>query len=97
MFALPSIVEGVGLSALEAATWGCDIVITNIGGPKEYYNNLALIVDPYSIDELGKGVRYFIDGKTYQPKLTEYIVKEFSDTHISAQIEKAYEESIMRK
>ena len=34
VFALPSICEGVGIVAVDAAYCGCDIVITNDGCPK---------------------------------------------------------------
>lgn len=60
VFALPSFVEGVGLSALEAAACGCDVVITNIGGPKEYYHSdedLAIMVDPNNMDEIGLAIK----------------------------------------
>ncbi len=53
VFALPSIDEGVGFVALEAATFGCNIVITDIGGPKEYYNDMATTVNPFDIDDIG--------------------------------------------
>lgn len=78
VFALPSIYEGVGMVALEAAVMGDDIVITNQGGPKEYYDNLAEIVSPDSVDEIGKAILNFLNGKTYQPMLKNHIVKEFS-------------------
>ncbi len=77
VFALPSTNEGVGLVALEAAVNGADIVITNFGGPQEYYSNLAKKVAPYSIDEIGKGVRYFLDGSTFQPQLKEHILNHY--------------------
>lgn len=56
VFALPSIDEGVGFVALEAATFGCNIVITNIGGPKEYYNDMATAVNPFDIDDIGNAI-----------------------------------------
>ena len=90
VFALPSIVEGVGLSALEAAMLGCDIVITSLGGPKEYYSNLAKVVNPYDVDEIGKGVKFFMDGNTFQPALSKYINDNFSDDKIAERIENVY-------
>ena len=90
VFALPSFVEGVGLAALEAATFGCDVVITNIGGPKEYYNGLAKVVDPNNIDEIGQAVKFFLDGNTYQPALSEHIVDNYSDEKVAMNLEKAY-------
>ena len=78
VFALPSISEGVGIVAVDAALYGADIVVTDIGGPKEYYNGMAEIVNPYSIDEIGQACIRLLNGKTYQPKLREYINKKYS-------------------
>ena len=79
VFALPSINEGVGLVALEAAVCGCNIVITNLGGPKEYYKDgLAEVVDPYNIDDIGKAVLKAMGDNTSQPKLREDIIKHYN-------------------
>ena len=79
VFALPSINEGVGLVALEAAVCGCNIVITNLGGPKEYYKEgLAEIVNPYDIDDIGKGVINALNNNTSQPQLRDSIVKNYN-------------------
>ena len=78
VFALPSFYEGVGLVALEAAACGCDIVLTNRGAPKEYYNGLAYLVDPTSIDEIGRSICDCLHGKTNQPALKDYICKKHS-------------------
>ena len=78
VFALPSLNEGVGLVALEAAVHGCDIVITNLGGPKEYYNCMAQIVNPYSIDDIGHGVLAALEDRTSQPQLRDYIINNYN-------------------
>ncbi len=78
VFALPSLMEGVGLVALEAAAHGADIVITERGGPKEYYGSLARTVDPENIDDIGTSVMEFLEGKTFQPELSERILNSYS-------------------
>jgi glycosyltransferase involved in cell wall biosynthesis len=78
VFALPSINEGVGLVAVEAAACGCDIVVTKIGGPKEYYHDLAYVVDPFSIDDIGKNIMRALESVEYQPKLRDNIIKQYS-------------------
>lgn len=90
VFALPSISEGVGIVALNAANFGCDIVITNIGGPKEYYSNLAEIVDPFNVDAIGKSVNSLLKNKTYQPQLKKNINSKFSNSSTSLNLENAY-------
>lgn len=85
VFALPSIYEGVGMAALEAAVLGCEIVITKLGGPKEYFNNMAEIVNPYDIDEIGESISKLLNNnKSYQPQLSDYIINHYNtDTCIS--------------
>lgn len=75
VFALPSIVEGVGMVALEAAMFGCDIILTNIGAPKEYFNNMAYLVNPYDIDDIGRSIQNVLNGNTFQPYLREHILE----------------------
>lgn len=79
VFALPSINEGVGLVALEAAMHGCNIVITNLGGPKEYYpSGMAQTVNPYDIDDIGKAVIKALNDNTSQPKLRKHIESTYN-------------------
>ena len=92
VFALPSIREGVGLVALEAASYGCDIVITNIGGPKEYFLPNAIAVDPYSVDDIGRAVKKFLDGDTFQPALQKMIAEKYSEDKVKEKLLKVYKE-----
>lgn len=79
VFALPSINEGVGLVALEAAMHGCNIVITDLGGPKEYYpSGMAHLVNPYNIDNIGRAIMKAMGDNTSQPKLHDYIENEYN-------------------
>lgn len=79
VFALPSLNEGVGLVALEAAMHGCNIVITNLGGPKEYYpSGLAHLVDPYNTDDIGMAILKALDDNTSQPKLRIHLEKKYN-------------------
>ena len=94
VFALPSTNEGVGIVALEAAAMGCDIVMTNLGGPKEYYNGLSEIVDPYNIDEIGKAVIKLMHSKTNQPQLKNHITTNYSLQAISEKLINEYKKVI---
>ena len=90
VFALPSVNEGVGIVALEAASCGCDIVITDKGGPKEYYNKMAITVNPYSVDDIGQAINRLLDGQTFQPQLSNFINTNYSLEHITNCLEKIY-------
>lgn len=78
VFALPSIIEGVGMVALEAAAYGCEICLTNLGGPKEYYNGQAVLVNPYDVDNIGQGVIEALNKKKAQPALSRFILEKYS-------------------
>lgn len=98
VFALPSISEGVGIVALDAAASGCEIVITKIGGPKEYYNNMAGIVDPYNVDDIGIAILNLIEEKiSFQPILKDHISQNYSKNIIIKKIEKVYFEVTAKK
>ena len=92
VFALPSLNEGVGLVALEAAVHGCNIVITNLGGPKEYYSpETAQIVDPYSIDEIGHGILNALNDNSSQPKLRLQILQKYNVSACTDQLINSYQ------
>lgn len=78
VFALPSIIEGVGMVALEAAVYGCEICLTELGGPKEYYNGRAVLVNPYDVDSIGNGVMEAMSKKNSQPELSQFVMQEYS-------------------
>lgn len=52
VFCLPSIHEGTGLVALEAAAHGAGVVITQNGGPPDYFGDLAYYVDPLKVQTI---------------------------------------------
>lgn len=92
VFALPSIMEGVGIVAVDAANYGCEIVITEIGGPKEYYNGNAFIVNPYDVDEIGQAVLNALSGnKTFQPELSTQIHELYNKKHIAKLLLQEYQ------
>ncbi len=78
VLALPSINEGVGMVALEAAAYGCEICLTNLGGPKEYYHGRAVLVNPYDIDSIGQGVMEAMNNKHSQPELSQFVLDNYS-------------------
>lgn len=89
VFALPSITEGVGMVALEAAANGAEIVLTNDGGPKYYLKDHAEIINPYSVDDIGRAVMKLMERNVYQPALLDYMKNNFSAEACSKKLEKA--------
>ena len=79
VFALPSLNEGVGLVALEAAVHGCNIVITKLGGPKEYYKEGRVwLVDPYDVNNIGRSISQALQTDCFQPALRNDITQRYS-------------------
>jgi len=97
VFALPSLNEGVGLVVLESAMCGANIVITNIGGPKEYYSDeLVSKVDPFDVDAIGQAIVKELNDNESQPALREYILKHHHPDLSYKKLEEAYYELVER-
>lgn len=90
VFALPSLFEGVGLVALEAAIYGCKIVITNHGGPKEYCAGMAKEINPYSVTEIGEAIVKALTESTDDRSLQEYVIKHYSLDKTMKDLEQSY-------
>lgn len=78
VFALPSLLEGVGMVAMEAAAFGAEVVLTNLGAPKEYWHGHAELVNPYSIDEIGKAVVKCLNKDFSKSSMIDFIRKNYS-------------------
>ena len=92
VFALPSINEGVGLVALEAAIHGCNIVITNLGGPKEYYEQGTVqLINPFDVDNIGKAVLKALADQVSQPHLRESLIKHYNMSDCVDKLIKCYQ------
>lgn len=89
VFALPSISEGVGIVALDAAHFGCGIVITEIGGPKEYYGKYGYQVNPYDIDSIGRAVMKCMEDPR-QPQVKQFVDEHYSQLEITRQLIEVY-------
>lgn len=89
VFALPSINEGVGIVAVNAAYFGCEIVITNFGGPKEYFGDLAENVNPFSVDEIGRSIKKCL-AKKINTDLESLINLNNNANLLSRKLEKSY-------
>lgn len=72
--------------ALEGAAYGCEVVLTNFGAPKEYYDGRAILVDPKSVDEIGQGISRAIKEGFSQPELKTYIETHYSETALMREL-----------
>ena len=90
---LPSWFETCGLSSLEAAAMGCNVVITNKGYASEYFQNHAYYCDPSS----PSSIREAISGASNGPactKLQQRIRSEFTWQNAAAITYEAYKKII---
>ena len=98
VFALPSLNEGVGLVALEAAMHGCNIVLTNLGGPKEYYMKGSIeLVNPYDVDEIGQAVLRALNDNESQPALRERLSDKYNVSTCVDKLLSAYQQVLQKR
>ena len=93
VFALPSINEGVGIVALNAAVAGCEVVLTEIGGPKEYFGGFANLVNPYDVDDIGQNILKAMCAQ-HNTNLKQYISENYSAYAVGKKLHEAYKASI---
>ncbi len=77
VLALPSYFETPGLAALEGGLAGSNVIITEIGGTKEYFDQYAWYVNPLNENELIESIiSAYNNPKTN--KLSKHIEKNFT-------------------
>jgi glycosyltransferase involved in cell wall biosynthesis len=57
IFVFPSLYEGFGLPPLEAMACGTPVVTSRISSLPEVAGDAAFLVDPYSVDDIARGIR----------------------------------------
>lgn len=87
---LPSWFETCGLSSLEAAAMGCNIVITGKGYTREYFGDNAFYCDPESPESIYNSILSASKSKA-SLQLKERIMKEFTWTEAAKKTLEAYQ------
>lgn len=67
----PSLRETFGLSILEAMACGCPVITSNRTGCAEVAGDAALLVDPYSTEEIADAMRRLIEDEPLAQRLRE--------------------------
>jgi len=71
-FVLPSLYEGFGLPILEAMSYGCPVIASNISSLPEAGGDAALYVDPMNVQDIKKNLEKIITDS----KLREQLIKK---------------------
>jgi len=87
---LPGFCETPGLSSLEAAASGCNIVSTIEGSAKEYFKDMADYINPYDeetiLTALEKG-----NNKRKNNELKNYVLKNYNWNKYAEELYRSYE------
>lgn len=89
VFALPSLCETPGISAMEAMSQGAKVVITGVGATKEYFQDCATYVEPLSIDSICEGISIELKMNRGHD-CRDHILERFIWTHAAKDIHKGY-------
>ncbi len=93
VFALPSLMEGIGLAAAEAALSGTTVVITKYGGAPDYFGDRAFYVEPHSVRDIRRKIE-----KAFQSPLDSSVqMRRFSLEHGASSLEECYQMAIHRR
>ena len=90
---LPSWFETTGLSSIEGAVMGCNIVITAKGDAKEYFGNHAFYCDPGNPESILNAVEQ-ASLSPYNEHLHDLILQKYTWQRAATETLKAYQQTI---
>ncbi|MGN6639147.1 MAG: glycosyltransferase family 4 protein, partial [Mucilaginibacter sp.] len=90
---LPSWFETTGLSSLEAAAMGCNIVITDKGDAGEYFGDKAFYCDPGDPQSILQAVERASD-TPYNEDLHKMIIERYTWKQAAIETHKAYQQTV---
>jgi glycosyltransferase involved in cell wall biosynthesis len=99
VFALPSFVEGLPISMLEAMALGKAVVSTNINGIPEAIKHLetGYLIEPNNVEALVEAIRILKSDEALREKLaragSEFVLKNFDERTAALTAWRSYEES----
>jgi len=70
-FIFPSLHETFGMPILEAMACGCPVITSNVTACPEVAGDAALLVNPYSVEEIKEAMERIIEDKNLREELSE--------------------------
>lgn len=71
VYVLPSLYEGFGLGILEAMACGCPVLTSKTSSMPEVAGEAAVLVNPYSVNEIAEGIEKIAENRLLRNKLIE--------------------------
>ena len=93
---LPSWFETTGLSSLEAGAMGCNLVITDKGDTREYFEDFAFYCDPSSVESIFEAVSKAA-GTNTDKRLQHKIFSQYTWANTAELTLQAYNEILQKK
>ena len=97
VFAFPSIYEGFGMPCLEAMACGTPVLTSNLSSMPEVVGEAGILVDPYSIDDIGLKLKELMANPQLREKHRELGLeqcKKFSWEDSARKLHKVFEEVV---
>jgi glycosyltransferase involved in cell wall biosynthesis len=69
VYCQPSFYEGFGLPVLEAMACGCPVVAAKAGSLPEICKEAAIMIDPYDISDIARGINRVVENKSIRNDL----------------------------
>ncbi len=91
VFALPSLLETPGLSALEAGVAGARIVVTPNGGAREYFGDYAFYPNPRSVQAIREAILEAWDTPIDKEAQRRHLLSQFSWQEVAEQTATVYQ------
>jgi glycosyltransferase involved in cell wall biosynthesis len=93
IYVQPSLMEGLGLSLMEAMGMGCAAIATRVGGmPEVIHDGInGLLVAPADSQALSSAIIYFLDNPTYRHTLADAAAAHIHQEYTLAKMCQAYQ------
>lgn len=69
LFVYPSFYEGFGLPPLEAMSYGCPVIVSNLASLPEVCKDAAYYIEPYNVESIAEGIKKVLSDQVLREDL----------------------------